>query len=186
MGILSKFFGGQSKKSNTEVFSSYVTLFLETAGLKSSDANRLKTTVYLCIAQMACLHVVSNGASAVFIDAMVDDAKKSILQLKMKVKDLALTEYELRKILSDFPPQAAVDGETTVNGLAAFQAIYFPYVEELVTEIADHTQGPFGVHGYASIKILEALRGKDNIEEGIMKTSMLLTRMTGEIIKAFR
>ena len=54
------------------------------------NANKLKATVYLCIAQIACLHIVSNGATASFIDAMVEDVKKSILELKMKVKDLII------------------------------------------------------------------------------------------------
>lgn len=174
------------KKSNTEIFSSYATLLLETANLKDTNANKLKATVYLCIAQIACLHIVSNGATASFIDAMVEDVKKSILELKMKVKDLAITDTELKKILSDFPPQAKVDGETTINGLAAFEAIYFQYVEELMNEITNHTGGPMGAHGFASIKILEALRGEDKAQDKMIEVSMLISQMTGEVIKAFR
>ena len=186
MSFLSKIFGKEIKKSNTDVFSSYATLILEKAGVSNTDANRLKVTVYLCIAQIACLHVATKGATAVFIDAMVDDVKKSIPHLKMKVKDLALTDIELKKILSDFPPQAQVNGDTTVNGLAAFQAIYFQYVEVLVKDIANHTGGPMGAYGYATIKILAALRGKENASDGIVEVSLLLTQMTGEVIKAFR
>ena len=174
------------KKTNTEIFASYATLLLETANIKDTNANKLKATVYLCIAQIACLHTVSNGATASFIDAMVEDVKKSILELKMKVKDLALTDTELKKILSDFPPQAKVDGETTINGLAAFEAIYFQYVEELMNEITNHTGGPMGAHGFASIKILEALRGKDKAQDKMIEVSMLISQMTGEVIKAFR
>ena len=188
MGLLSNMFGKKVESSNTEIFSSYVTLMLKSANIQSTDANRLKATVYLCFAQMACLHVVSKGATAVFMDAMVEDVKKSILSLKMKVKDLAQNEAELRKILTDFPKQAGVDANTTVNGLAAFEAIYFQYVEEIVTEIASNTSGPMGAHGYATIKFLESLKGKANpsVADGMVEVSILMSDMTGEVIKAFR
>ena len=43
-----------------------------------------------------------------------------------------------------------------------------------------------GAYGYATIKILAALRGKENASDGIVEVSLLLTQMTGEVIKAFR
>jgi hypothetical protein len=135
---------------------------------------------------MACIHVVSNGAAAVFIDAMVEDVKNSILDLKMRVGDLARDNQELKRILGDFPSTAQVDELTTINGLAAFEAIYFPFVEEIVTEISENSKGPFGVHGYAAIKLLETLRGKGNGKNQMIEVSLELTEMTGEVIKAFR
>jgi hypothetical protein len=186
MNFLSRMFSKEVKKSNSDVFESYVTLMLQSANVKVTDANRLKATIYLCFSQMACLHVLSKGASARFIDAMVEDVKKSILALKIKVKDLAQSEAELKRILSDFPKEAGVDGETTVNGLAAFEAIYFQYVEEVTKDIASHAGGPMGPHGYASIKFLEALKGEDNASDGMFEVSMLMTEMTGAVIKSFR
>lgn len=186
MGFFSKVFGKELKLTNTKVFANYATLLLKAAGVANTAANRLKATVYLCIAQIACLHFMSKGATAVFVDAMVDDVQKSILELKMKVGDLAVSDAELKKILAYFPPKAEVDRSTTVYGLTAFQAIYSQYVEELVTDIASHTGGPLGAHGYAAIKILDAIKGKGKGREHIIEVSSLLQTMTGEVIKAFR
>jgi hypothetical protein len=180
--------GENRLNSNTEIFSSYVTLILKYTNMPNTDANRLKATVYLCFAQMACLHVLSKGATAVFMDAMVEDVKKSTLSLKMKVKDLAKSQVELKNILSEFPQQAEVDGDTTVNGLAAFEAIYFQYVKAVVTDIASNTDGPMGANGYATVKLLEALKGKGNpnVVDGMVEVSVMMSDMTGEVIKAFR
>jgi hypothetical protein len=186
MGILSSLFGSKSKLSNQDVFSKYTIQFLQTAQLPANDANVLKATVYLCFAQLACINSVSKGSSRIFMDNMVEDAKNSVLQLKMKVKDLAKSNDELEKILSDFPLEAEVDGDTTVNGLAAWNAIYFNYVEEIVVEISNKNKGPFGCHGYAAIKLLEGLRGKGKSEDQFMEVTMLITEMTGDVIKAFR
>lgn len=186
MNFFTKMFHKEVKKSNTDVFESYVTLMLQSANIKITDANRLKATVYLLYAQLACLHIASKGTSAVFVDALVDDVRKSILTLTMKVKDLAQNKTELKRIISGFPKQAGVDGDTTVNGLAAFEAIYFQYFEEVIKDIASHTDGPMGCHGYAAVKFLEALKGKRGADSNMLESSMLMTQMTGEVIKAFR
>ena len=43
-----------------------------------------------------------------------------------------------------------------------------------------------GVHGYAAIKLLEALRGKGQSRSNLMEVTMLLQEMTGEVIQSFR
>lgn len=117
---------------------------------------------------------------------MVEDAEKSVSELKMRVKELAQSNDELERILSDFPDEADVDGDTTINGLAAWNAIYFTYVEEIILEISNRSNGPLGPYGYAAIKVLEALRGKGQSEDGFMDVSFLITEMTGKVIKSFR
>ena len=82
MGFLSKLFGGKEKKSNVEIFSQYTTKILNAANIKLTDANLAKGTVYLCFAQLACLHSISAVKTRPFIDNMVEDAKNSILSLK--------------------------------------------------------------------------------------------------------
>lgn len=186
MGFFSNLFGGKEKKSNIDVYSAYAKKILAAANLPANDANLLKGTVYLCFAQIACLDAVSQGKSRPFIDDMVEDAKNSILGLKMKVKDLATSNEELEKILEDFPTEADVDGNTTINGLAGWNALYFSYVQDIVVEISKRGNGPMGPHGYAAIKFLEALRGKGQSENDFMEVTMLLTEMTGEVIQAFR
>jgi hypothetical protein len=111
-----------------------------------------------------------------------------INQNKFK-KDICGKKYnddELEKILSDFPAEADVDGDTTINGLAAWNAIYFTYVEEIVLEISNRSNGPLGSYGYAAIKVLEALRGNGQGKDDFMDVSFLITEMTGKVIKSFR
>lgn len=186
MGFFSNLFG-KTEDSNVFVYSQYAKKVLATANIQINDANLLKTTVYLCIAQIACLHSISADKTRPFIDNMVEDAKNAILSLKMKVGDLANSDEELSKILEDFPQEANVDEVTTINGLAAWNAIYFGFAEEVIVEISTRGQGgPMGAHGYAAIKLLEALRGKGQGRENFMEVTMLLQEMTGKVIKAFR
>ena len=186
MGFFSNLFG-KKDNSNVFVYSQYAKKVLEAADIQINDANLLKVTVYLCFAQTACLHSISAEKTRPFIDNMVEDAKNGILSLKMKVGDLANSDDELAKILEDFPPEANVDEVTTINGLAAWNAIYLGFAGEVIVEIANRGQGgPMGAHGYAAVKLLEALRGEGQGRENFMEVTILLQEMTGKVIKAFR
>ena len=186
MGFFSSFLKPKVAASNTENFKNYTIKLLNTAHIPINDANILKTTVYLCFAQIACLNVATQGQSRVFMDNLVEDAKNSVLALKMRVRELAQSDDELERILSDFPAEADVDGDTNINGLAAWNSIYFTYVEEIVLEISNRSKGPLGPYGYAAIKVLEALRGKGQGKDDFMDVSFLITEMTGKVIKSFR
>jgi hypothetical protein len=186
MGFLSNLFGKRQEKTNVDVYREYADSILSAANIEKSDANILKATVYLCFAQIACIDSISGGKSRIFVDNMVDDAKKSILHLQMTVKELATNRQELEKILSEFPVGADVDGETRINGLAGWDAIYFAYAQEVIVDIANGGGGPMGVHGYAAIKVLEALRGPGKSQENFMDVSFSITEMTGEVIQCFR
>jgi len=181
-----KEYNGDKEESSSDVFENYANLILQKSNVKNTDANLLKATVYLCFAQISCLNFATQGKSSVFIDNMVEDAKNSILKLKMRVKELAQSDDELERILSNFPAEADVDGDTNINGLAAWNAIYFTYVEEVVLEISNKSKGPLGPYGYAAIKVLEALRGKGQGKDDFMDVSFLITEMTGKVIKSFR
>ena len=186
MGFLSKLFNKNIQDSNIDVYKKYTDSILLLSKIPLTDANKLKASVYLCFAQLACIHVVSKGKAVVFMDAMVSDVKESVSDLKIQIGDLANDDDELQRILKNFPQAAQVDAFTTVNGHAAFQAIYSQFVEEIVTEISVNSNGPFGPHGFAALKLLEALRGKGKGKDEMLETSMKLTEMTGEVIKAFR
>jgi hypothetical protein len=45
-----------------------------------------------------------------------------------------------------------------------------------------------GANGYATVKLLEALKGKGNpnVVDGMVEVSVMMSDMTGEVIKAFR
>lgn len=187
MGILSSIFRKKSEtKSCADIFKLYSTAILKLAHVNNSDANRLKATLYLCFAQLACIHHLAKGKASIFMDNMVEDAKNSVPDLKMKISELAMSEEELSRILSCFPVDAVVDGNTTVDGLTAYEILYSEFAEEVVISISNKTGGPLGPYGYSTILLLEALRGAGNGKEGIIEVSMKIQEMTGEVIKAFR
>jgi hypothetical protein len=186
MKFFSNLFGSKDN-SNVFVYSEYAKKILAESKLQINDANLLKATVYLCFAQIACLNSISAEKTRPFIDNMVEDAKSSVLSLSMKVGDLALSDDELAKILKEFPKEASVDKETKINGLAAWEVIYFGFAKEVIIEIANRGKGgPMGVHGYGAVKLLEALRGEGQARDNFMEVTMLLNEMTGKVIKAFR
>ena len=185
MGFLKKLIGIKNP-TNTDVFSKYAARSLKFLDMPLSDANILKMTVYLCFAQLACMIIIARGAADVFMDKMVEDARNSILHLSMRVKDLAKDKIELNRILGDFPIEAGVTGETTVNGLAAWEAVYLTYVEEVVSDMASRTNGPMAPYGYPTIKIQEAFQVKNSGGEKFLEHVQMLSEMTGDVIKAFR
>ena len=185
MGFFSNLFG--SKKTNVDVYSQFAKKMLVVANIQINDANILKATVYLCFAQIACLNSISPDKTRPFIDDMVEDAKNSIMSLGMKLGDLAVDNDELDKILEEFAEDSNVDEDTRINGLAAWNAIYFGFAQDVIVEISKKGQGgPMGTHGYAAVKFLEALRGKGQSRSDFMEVTMLMQEMTGEVIKAFR
>ncbi|MCX8482375.1 MAG: hypothetical protein ORN50_02255 [Crocinitomicaceae bacterium] len=186
MGIFSSIFGSEKKLTVAEIYNNYSCDILKTINLPVNDANRLKASVYLLFAQLASIHVISNGTYQQYMDGMVEDVKNSVKPLSMKAGALATSNEELKKILSDFPAQASVDKDTKINGLAGFNGIYFPFVSEVVTDIGKHTGGPMGVHGYAAIRVLEGLRGKGKSEENFMEVTFKLTEMTNDLIHTLR
>jgi hypothetical protein len=184
MGILSNLFGTK-KKSNAEVFILYTDKILDAAEISKTDANKLKVTVYLLLAQLGILNVVGDGKAIPFLDKLAEDAKDSIKNSPLiKIKDLARNDEELEKILSDFPASANLNGDVKVNGLAAFEAIYFSHVEDVVSEIANKSKE--SVFMFATIKLLEAMLGKEEAASKFLFTSFVVTEMTGELIKGFR
>ena len=186
MGLFDNLFGKSAKISNVEVFKEYATTILELANVSKSDANKVKVITYLCFAQLACMDTLTKGKSRPFMDAMVKDATLSTKGLRLRIGELAHEEKELNRILNDFPKEASLDKHTIIEGTAGFNAIYFQFVEEIVPAIAKHTGGPMGVHGYAAIVVLEALRGKGNGKDGIIEVSFAIAEMGKAVIKSFR
>jgi hypothetical protein len=184
MGILSSLFGTK-KKSNSEIFIIYTDKILDEAEIPKTDANKLKVTVYLLLAQLGILNVVGDGKAIPFLDNLAQDAKDSIKNSPViQLKELARNDEELEKILSDFPASANLNGDVKVHGLAAFEAIYFSHVEEIVSEITNTTRE--GVFLIATLKLLEAMLEKEEAKSKSLFVSFVVTEMTGEVIKAFR
>jgi len=186
MGIFSSIFRSEKKLTTAEIYSDYSCDILSTINLPINDANKLKLSVYLLFAQLASIHVISKGTYQKYMDAMVEDVKSSVTSFSMKVSELATSNEELEEILNDFPEEAIVDKNTTINGLAGFNAIYFSFVSDVVTDIGTHSKGPLGIHGYAAIRVLEGIRGKGNGKDDMIEIAFKLTDMTNDLMKSLR
>lgn len=168
-------------KSYFDLFNDFSLKILDLANVEQTEANKLKAIAYIYIAQVAILHVISKGKTNVFVDAMVSEAVDTIASIKVKIKDLANDKNELKELLKFFPPAAKLSGNATIEGKAGFNAICTQFGKDLTFDIANHTDGPLGVHGYAAIVVLEGLRGEGNGVDGIIEVSSMLLEMTGEI-----
>lgn len=133
MSIFSKVFGG--KKSITSVLLSTQNKIFDIYGLANpTDAQKMKASFYLCISGIAILNDLGGGQLRHAIDKLVNETKELTKPLKMQVGDLANNAEQLEKIISDFPSQYQITESTIINGLAAFEALYFSMGQELVTD----------------------------------------------------
>lgn len=117
------------------------------------------------------------------IEQLVTESKHSVKPLTMRAGTLSNNPEELRLILSDFPRKLNITRSTTVNGLAAFEALYFSLGENLQKEILSHNKGPLGPSGYAAIATIDGILGKGNSREHFINASLELLRFTKEFLE---
>lgn len=145
---------------------------------RPTDAQKMKASVYICISGMAFLNDLGGGVLRNAIDQLVKDTRELTMPLsQMRVGDLANNAEQLKKILADLQ----VTEETYVNGLGAFEALYFSIGLELVTDIASHTKGPGGVIWYAAMVLAEGVFGEGKAIEHFTEVTMELTNFYKDI-----
>jgi len=180
MGFLSKIFGG--KKTITSVLTCTQNNIFELYGeVEPTDAQKMKASVYLCLSGMAILNDAGGGKLQNAIDALVNETRELTKPYSMRVQELSNNDEQLEKILSDFPAEAQVTGATRVNGLAAFEALYFSMGKELMNDIISHTGGPMGIPGYASIVVADGIFGEGKSKEHFIEISMELLNFMKEL-----
>jgi len=180
MGLLSKIFGG--KKTITSVLTNAQNNIFKLYGVaQPTDAQKMKASVYLCISGMAILNDLGGGKLQHAIDALVNETRELTKPYSMRVEELSNNDEQLKKILADFPAEAQVTGATRVNGLGAFEAMYFSMGEELMNDILAHTGGPMGAPGYSSIVVTDGIFGEGKSKEHFMEISMELLNFTKEL-----
>jgi hypothetical protein len=191
MGVLARLFRSERTfatilgETRRDIFQMY-------AVARPSDAQQMRAAVYLCIAGMAILNDLGCGVRPDLqervparvrnaIDKLVQHTKELTKHLQMRVSELSDDEQELQALLCDFPAEAKVNGSTTLNGLAAFEALYFTNVEKLMNKILSHSQGPFGVPGYASMVVADRVFGTGKSREHAAELVMRFTQFMGEL-----
>ena len=132
----------------------------------------MKASVYLCISGMAILNDLGGGKLQHAIDALVNETRELTKPYSMRVDELSNNDEQLKKILRDFPKEAQVTGTTRVDGLGAFEALYFSMGEELMNDILAHTGGPMGAPGYASVIAVDGIFGEGKSQEHFMEASI--------------
>ena len=183
MSFLKNMFAG--KKSISSILVSTQNKIFNIYGVaQPSDAQKMKASVYLCISGIAILNDLGGGHLRDVIDKLVEETRELTKPLRMRVGELSNNAEQLKKIISDFPKNIQITESTTVNGLAAFEALYFSMGEELMNDIISHNQGPMGTPGYAAIVVADGIFGEGKAKEKFMEVSMELLNFTKELSEA--
>ena len=183
MGILRKLFSG--KRSFSSVLVDTQNNIFNIYGVnRPTDAQKMKASTYLCISGIAILNDAGSGAVPHVIDKLVDETRELTKSLSVYVEELSNSPEQLTKILADFPDDIQVTGSTRVNGLAAFEALYFSMGEDLMNDILSHNRGPMGTHGYAAVVVADGIFGEGKSAEHFMELSMEFLNFTKGLIEA--
>jgi hypothetical protein len=183
MGFFKKVFG--EKKSFSSVLLDTQNRIFTLYGVgHPTDAQKMKASVYLCIYGMAILNDLGGGHLRDAIDKLVEETRELTKPLRMRVGELANNAEQLEMIMSYFPSEIEITESTTVNGLAAFEAMYFSMGQELMTDIISHNKGPFGAPGYAAIVMADGIFGEGKAKEKFREVSIELMNFMKELSEA--
>ena len=183
MSFFSKVFG--RKKTITSVILNTQSRIFEIYSVSHpTDAQKMKASFYICISGIAILNHFGNVQMKHGIDNLVNETRDLTKSLTVKVSELANNMEQLEKITSGFPSDTEITESTNVNGLAAFDAMYFSMGHDLMNDILMHSKGPMGLPGYASIVVADGIFGEGESKDKFMEISMELLNFTKELAKA--
>lgn len=183
MSFFKKVFG-RKKSFTSAILSTQNKIFDIYSVVHPTDSQKMKASVYLCISGIAILNDIGRGRLRNSIDDLVNETKELTKPLMMRVDELANDAEQLDKIISEFPEDAQVIGSTTVNGLAAFQAMYFSMGKDLMSDFIAHNQGPMGAPGYSAIVVANGIFGEGKSKDKFMEMSMILLNFTNDLIES--
>ena len=152
-----------------------------------TNAQKLNANVYLCICGIAILNEMGRGNLNDLIDVLVSESKNLSKDLnRIKIGDLSNDADKLDKIIADissgFDDKEKINYSSGVNGLGAFEAIYFTMGQDIMKDVMSHNDGPMGIHGYSAIVIAEAILGDDSENGYIIELSMSLLIFTKKLL----
>ena len=155
---------------------------------KPTDAQKLRASVYLCIASTALLNDFGGRLFDNLIDEVAKESASLAKPLRMLVGDLANDADELSAIFAAFPADLRLTAAISINGLGALDALYHARVQPLVNEILSHKEGPFGAAGFAAITLAIGILGKQEGDEKaarqFLPSTMLLHELSAKLMKA--
>jgi len=176
-----------SEKSFIEALEKMQIKIFDIFNIKNNNEDlKLKCIFYLCIGGVAILNDLGgkNPKIKSAIDSLVNDSKKITKSLTAKVKNIVNDEFELVEILKNFPLEAEVDGETTVNGLAGFEALYFINAEKIILDIQNNSNGSYGVVGYTGLAISNKIFGKEKTKLNLKELTLLMPKFVDDLVNS--
>jgi hypothetical protein len=179
------FFGGLfgKKRINDVIVETYSSIFNIHGITNPTDAQKMKASFYLCIAGMAMINDALGGQRApAQIDNLLRQTKTLSNDLMFRICDISNNESDLGDLLSEFPPEIKADGQTRVNGLAGFEALYFTKGQSLMLEIMNKQGGPFGLAGYAAVIVVDGIFGKGRSIEKMMDNVLIISNYQKNIL----
>jgi len=183
MSLFSKILG-EKKSIASVLLSTQSNIFAIYGVTHPTDAQKTKAFVYLCISGIAILNDFGGEKLRHAIDRLYNETIKLTKPLNMRVGELANNAEQLQKIISEFPSEIQISESTIVNGLAAFEAIYFSMGKEVMTDIIRHNKGPLGTPGYAAIVVAGRVVGEGKAREKVTEVSMEMLKFTKELAEA--
>jgi hypothetical protein len=198
MSFLKSLFG-ERKTVATIVESIQKDIFKIYGVSKPTDVQKMKASVYICIAGIALLNDVFGGKAHShliaerlrnLIDELVEETKEVTKPLSMKVGELVDSKEDLEKILAYFPEAPGMNESTILNGLAAFAALYNTQVEMMtgVIRLSDKNN-EFGMPGFAPIVVANGIFGMGKGIEHLTEVAVRLNifaRELGEVGKEIK
>lgn len=184
MGLFGNLFG--RKERITEVIVETYTAIFNIHGVTNpSDAQKMKASFYLCIAGMAMFNDVFGGSQAsTQINNLLRQTRALVNPLRFRIRDISIDESDVNNLLSEFPPEIKGDGQTTVNGLAGFEALYFTKGQSLMMDIMDKQGGPFGLTGYAAVIVVDGIFGKGKSREQMMENVFIISNYQKNLLSS--
>jgi len=183
MGLFGKLFGSP-QTSTEEVFRKYANDLLSQIDTPITDANLLKAIVFITFVQIAQFNRLNISGAREVIDSLVSKAKEAAKPYKARVSDLASDEDELNSILSDFPSELKIDSRTTLNGLAAFEALYFANAQSVVPDLTRRVDDGL----YLAIVVSRRVRGNDSFKDvlALNQVALNLLKMSEDILRSLK
>lgn len=163
--------------------SSDKTLRLLTGRVSFTEAEQFRGVLYTTIIAIGLINSFRVPGVERLIDAISDDAKKSIEILSFRLSEVAITEEEKSAVRSHLPSSFGVDSDPRTNGGFVFPILFNAFGPAITQDMfSKGLDGPFGPAGYAATVISTKLAIGSGVQN-FMGLSMEMDRLLGELLK---
>lgn len=183
MGLLGKIFGSQ-QQSAEDIYRKNAIEILQLIQSPTTDAKILKAIVFITFIQIAIFNSLNLAEARGIIDLLVNKAKDASKAYMVRISDLASTDEELEAIINDFPSGLKIDSKTNINGLAAFEALYFTNVQSIVPDFIRRADDGL----YLAIMLSRKIRGNDDFKDimTLNQVALKLMKMSEELLRSIK